>query len=97
MSVTSRITRNFQITIPKEIRKKLPYLREGDPVTFQIEDNKLIIIPQKNIPSDQIYYWSKEWQEGIKEAKEDIKAGRTLGPYDDVEEALQVLKTPVKE
>lgn len=92
MSFTSRITRNFQITIPKEIRNKLPFLKEGDPVEFLVDGKQLIVIPQKKIPADQAYYWSSEWQTGIKEAKEDIKSGRILGPYEDVEEGLRALK-----
>lgn len=38
MSSTTRITRNFQITIPKEIRKQMPFLKEGDPVDFYLEN-----------------------------------------------------------
>lgn len=97
MALSSRITRNFQITIPKKIRKELPYLKEGDTVDFEIEHNKLFLIPQKKIPADQIYYWSAEWQKGIQEAKEDIKAGRILGPYENIKEALKVLKQPIED
>lgn len=92
MASTSRITRNFQVTIPKEIREEMPYLREGDPVEFEVEGNRLILIPQKRISADQLYYWSPEWQQGIREAREDIKAGRVLGPYEEIEEALRSLK-----
>jgi AbrB family looped-hinge helix DNA binding protein len=95
MSLTSHITRNFRITIPKEIRNKLPYLNEGDPVEFQIEGERLILIPYKKIPEEQSYYWSAKWQEGIKEAKDDIREGRILGPYDDVEEGLNALKQDI--
>lgn len=96
MSLTSRITRNFQITIPKKIREKIPYLKEGDPVEFQIKENQLIITLQKRIPADQLYYWTPEWQKDIQEAREDMKEGRVLGPFDDVEEALEALELPVE-
>jgi len=96
MSLTSRITRNFQITIPKKIREKIPHLKEGDPVEFQIKENQLIITLQKRIPADQLYYWTPEWQKDIQEAREDIKEGRVLGPFDDVEEALEALELPVE-
>ena len=33
----SRVTRNYQITIPSEIRKQLPHLKQGDPVEFKVE------------------------------------------------------------
>lgn len=94
MSLTSRITKNFRITIPKEIRKKMPHLKEGDPVEFQIKENQLIIIPQKRIPADQAYYWTHEWQKDIREAREDIKEGRVSGPFDDIEDALEALEGP---
>ena len=96
MSLTSRITRNFQITIPKEIRKQMPNLKEGDPVEFLIKENQLIVIPQKRVPADQAYYWTPEWQKDIQEAKEDIKKGKILGPFDDVEAALEALEEPVE-
>lgn len=97
MASTTRVTRNFQITIPKEIRKKMPFLKEGDPVDFHLEGNKLIVIPKKKIPAEQMYYWSSEWQEGMREAKEDVKEGRVSGPYKDVKEALAALKQSVEE
>lgn len=96
MSVNSRITRNFQITIPKEIRKILPFLKEGDPVEFKVEDNKIVVTPQKRINADQSYYWSSQWQKEIAEAKNDLKTGNSMGPYDDIEEALSDLKKPFK-
>lgn len=97
MSSFSRITRNFQVTIPRDIRKKMPYLKEGDPVEFRVEGDKLILILQKRIPADQLYYWSPGWQKGIREAREDIGEGRILGPYEDVDEALEALKQPGEE
>jgi len=97
MSDNSRITRNFQVTIPRGIRKQMPYLREGDPVEFRVEGDKIILIPQKRIPADQLYYWSPGWQKGIRKAREDIREGRILGPYNDVDEALEALKQPGEE
>lgn len=97
MALSSHVTRNFQVTIPKEIRKKLPFLKEGDPVEFHIEGNRLVLIPQKTISADQLYYWTSEWQEGVKEAKEDVKAGRVLGPYKNAGKALKDLKKSLKD
>lgn len=36
------VTRNAQITIPKELKEKLG-IREGDKVSLRAEDNKIII------------------------------------------------------
>ena len=63
---------------------------------FSVEDNRLVVVPQKMVPADQAYYWSPEWQEGVNEAKEDLRVGRVEGPFDDVEDALRALKKPPK-
>lgn len=44
------------------------------------------------IDPDQLYFWTKEWQEVEKKADEDIKAGRMLGPFDSVEEFKKAIK-----
>jgi hypothetical protein len=37
-------------------------------------------------------WWTEEWQKGERKAQRDIDAGRVSKVYDDVDEALQVLK-----
>jgi hypothetical protein len=46
----------------------------------------------REIDPDQLYFWTKEWQEGEKKADEDIKAGRMLGPFDSLEEFKKAIK-----
>ncbi len=46
----------------------------------------------REIDPDQLYFWTKEWQEGEKKADEDIKAGRMLDPFDSVEEFKKAIK-----
>jgi antitoxin MazE len=70
-----RVKERFQITIPRKIREKLK-IGVGDVVEIAIRNGKLIISPKKLIDPDQAYFWTKGWQEGEKEAEEDIKAGR---------------------
>jgi AbrB family looped-hinge helix DNA binding protein len=38
----SKITRNFQITLPKDIRRFVN-LEEGDEVVFTVEDNRIFL------------------------------------------------------
>ena len=38
----SKITRNYQITLPKDVRS-IAGLKEGDEVMFVIEDGKILI------------------------------------------------------
>ncbi len=42
----SKITRAYQITLPKEIREKLG-LEIGDRVIVELENNKIVLIPKK--------------------------------------------------
>ncbi len=39
----AKITRNYQVTLPKDIRKMIS-LKEGDEIMFSIEDNRVNIM-----------------------------------------------------
>jgi AbrB family looped-hinge helix DNA binding protein len=70
-----QIRRNFQITLPAVIRRRLG-LHVGDILETTLKEDKIIIIPKKMIDARQSWFWTKEWQKAEKEAEEDIKAGR---------------------
>ena len=70
-----QIRRNFQITLPAFVRKKLK-LKVGDILETTLKEGRVIITPKKIIDAGQSWFWAKEWQESEKEAEEDIKAGR---------------------
>ena len=70
-----QIRRNFQVTLPAVIRKRL-HLGVGDILETEVSEGRIIIVPKKTIDAEQAWFWSKEWQEGEKEADKDIKAGR---------------------
>ena len=74
-----RVTRNFQVSIPKEVRQALR-LEEGDLVEVQERDGEIVMIPKKLVDADQAWFWTREWQEGEREAEADLKAGRVSGP-----------------
>lgn len=84
-----QIRRNFQITLPKVIRKRLG-LSVGDLLETEIKDGKVILIPKKAIDLKQAWFWTKEWQEAEKEAEADLKAGR-VKKFKDVEELIKDL------
>ncbi|QPG51216.1 AbrB/MazE/SpoVT family DNA-binding domain-containing protein [Saccharolobus solfataricus] len=44
----SKVTRNFQVTIPYEIRKVLG-IKEGDYIEFAIENGKVMIKPVRKV------------------------------------------------
>ena len=71
----ARISSQKQITIPSKLFSKLK-LDVGDHIGITEEDGRLILTPYKFIPKDQVWYWTKEWQQMEREADEDIRAGR---------------------
>jgi AbrB family looped-hinge helix DNA binding protein len=89
MSVYSKITRHGQITLPASVRRKLG-VDEGDIVEIEIVDEKAVLVPKKLVDKSQAYFWTKSWQEGEKEAEEDIKSGR-VKVFDSVKELIKEL------
>jgi len=86
-----KIGPKHQITIPKEIFDTLR-LKVGDFVETTIRDNTVVIIPQRMVPRDQEWFWTREWQEKEREADEAIKEGRISGPFDKATDAINALK-----
>jgi antitoxin MazE len=91
LKATTRIGPKHQITIPKDIFETLN-LEVGDFLEARIKDDTVVLAPKKLIPKDQAWFWTEEWQKGEKEADEDIKAGRLIGPFNSVKEFKKALK-----
>ncbi|AEE90244.1 hypothetical protein [Tepidanaerobacter acetatoxydans] len=66
-------------------------ISEGDVLDMRLTDNKIIIEPYKLIPSSQAYFWSKETQEDMLEAREYVKAGR-MREFSNIDEFLKGLQ-----
>ena len=89
MTTYSKVTRHGQITLPASVRKNLG-VEEGDLIGIEVVDEKAVLTPKKLVDKDQAWFWTKRWQEGEKEASEDIKAGR-IKTFDSVEELIKDL------
>lgn len=74
MSV-SVIRAKGQVTIPRDVREAA-HLEEGDPVEIEVTADGILLRPKKLIDASQAWFWTREWQEGEREASEDVKAGR---------------------
>lgn len=72
---TVTISSKGQISIPKEVRESL-HISDGDKLIFNVKDGKILLEPVINIPRSQAWFWSKKWQEQIKQSMEDIEKGR---------------------
>jgi AbrB family looped-hinge helix DNA binding protein len=77
MSTIAKIQRNFQITIPSEIRKKAS-IKVGDLVDFEVTEEGIIIKPQETIDRSQNWFWSKKWQSEEKKVEDDFRKKRVL-------------------
>lgn len=90
MPAFSKVTRHGQITLPASVRRSLG-IEEGDLVEIEVIDEKAVLVLKRLVDKSQSYFWTNRWQEGEKEADEDIKAGR-VKEFDSVEELIKDLK-----
>lgn len=86
-----KIGPKHQITIPKDIFTSLR-LNVGDFVDTEVRGNVIVLIPQKLVPKDHEWFWTKEWQKKEREADEAIKKGEVVGPFKKASDAIKALK-----
>ena len=70
----SKVTRNYQITIPASVRQVLR-IRIGSLVDFVVQKGAVLLKPKILVDEDQAWFWTKEWQEDEKRVDEEIKKG----------------------
>ena len=75
MSELIQVRKKAQLTLPLSVREKLG-VEEGDYMDVQVRDGEIILKLKKLIDKDQAWFWTERWQQGEKEAEEDIRAGR---------------------
>jgi antitoxin MazE len=68
MGATVKVREKYQITIPEDVRAKIP-LQVGERVEVIAEAGNIVIRPIIEVPRDQAWFWSKEWQEQIVRSK----------------------------
>lgn len=72
----AKVTRNFQVTIPLDVRKTL-HIKIGTLMDFMVKKGTILIRPKTLVDNSQSWFWTKEWQEGEKEVDEAIREGKT--------------------
>jgi AbrB family looped-hinge helix DNA binding protein len=75
-----RVNPKGQVTIPTRLRERVG-LNTGDFVEARLERGKITLTPQTLLDRD------------IAESLQDVKSGRTYGPFDTVEEMTRSLKS----
>ena len=88
-SLKIAVQRRNLISLPREIREQLN-IREGDVLEARVEDGKLIMEPYKLVPASQAYFWSKQTQQDLREAEQDVATGQ-VRDFANVEEYLKGL------
>lgn len=87
----ARIGPKHQITIPQEAFHQLA-LQPGDMLEVQVRGDGLYLMPQKLLPRDQVWFWSREWQETEREADEAIARGDLSGPFESADDLIRHLR-----
>jgi AbrB family looped-hinge helix DNA binding protein len=65
-----------QLTLPGFVRKTLG-LDEGDLFEVSIRDGEIVLRPKRVIDVSQAWFWSQRWQDGEKQAEQDVSNGAT--------------------
>jgi len=87
MTEVLQIRSNGQITLPTAVRRKAN-LKEGDLLEVVIEaDGTVRLVPQIAVERSQAYFWTRRWQEGEREADDDLIEGRYVD-YESMEDLL---------
>jgi len=75
MGTTVKVREKYQVTIPEEVRGKIP-LKVGERVEVIARGSEIVIRPIIEIPRDQAWFWNKQWQEQITQSMKDFGKGK---------------------
>ena len=84
-----QVRKKAQVTLPQSVRQALN-IEEGDFLDVRVKDGEIVLRVKKLVDKEQAWFWTKRWQEGEREAEEDIRAGRTHS-FDSAKEAIVFL------
>lgn len=77
----AKVQRNFQITIPSEVRKRA-HLKVGDLIDFEVTEDGILVKPMEAIDRSQAWFWSGKWQAEEKKVEKDFEEGKILESKD---------------
>ena len=86
-----RVQKNKNITLPIWLMTRF-HVQAGDFVQFEETKQGVVIKPAKVIDPSQSYFWTKGWQEGEREADEDLRKGRVKA-FKSVKALMQDLRS----
>jgi AbrB family looped-hinge helix DNA binding protein len=89
MSELIQVRKKAQLTLPLSVRRKAG-IEEGDIIEVDVRDGEIVLKVKKLVDKDQAWFWTRQWQEGEKQADGDIKAGR-VHDFPDMDSAIAYL------
>jgi AbrB family looped-hinge helix DNA binding protein len=89
MSELVQLRKKAQLTLPQSVRDKLG-IEEGDYMDVQVRNGEIVLRVKKLIDKEQAWFWSERWQQGEREAEDDIRAGR-MQRFPDAKSAISYL------
>jgi AbrB family looped-hinge helix DNA binding protein len=89
MAELIQVRKKSQLTLPLSVRRKLK-IEEGDLLDVNVRNGEIVLRPKKLVDKEQAWFWTKRWQEGERQADEDIKAGRVYS-FPDAKSAVAYL------
>jgi len=86
-----QIGRDGRITLPNSLRRKAG-LTAGDLLQVEITaDGCILLTPVVAVKRSQVYFWTKRWQAGEREAEEDL-CNKRYETFTDIEDMISDLK-----
>ncbi|HSF30693.1 MAG TPA: AbrB/MazE/SpoVT family DNA-binding domain-containing protein [Candidatus Tectomicrobia bacterium] len=89
---TVKLGSKHQITIPAATIKRFG-LKPGEELELVESGKAIVLVPRKDIPKDQKWYYTETWQKMMQEAFDDVEKGRLLGPFESVEEFKEEVRS----
>jgi AbrB family looped-hinge helix DNA binding protein len=86
---TVKLGARRQITIPADTIKRFG-LKPGEELELVESGKAIVLVPRKDIPKDQRWYYTEEWQRMMQEAYDDLTHGRTA-TFENAEDLIKDL------
>lgn len=87
-ALLTKITSNYQVTLPAAARKQLG-LKLGDVLEATVHRGAVVLRPKVLLVRDA---FDEELRRDIEAGVADVAAGRSLGPFDNADDARQVFE-----
>lgn len=89
MAELVQVRKKAQVTLPLSVRRALN-IEEGDFLDVRVEEGEIVLRVKKLVDKEQAWFWTRRWQQGEREAEEDVASGRIHG-FENAKEAVAFL------